>query len=210
MNMRVDTPAFRLQSAFQQLDAVERDFVDSYVDDLRRRADNQNRPVLDLAQEPVPSHVWMTSRNLIERQIVQAAIFERVQAVDMQSGLSPWKIIADLVDLTNFNLADYTDVDPYTGKRVFTIEHCTEEQLKRLSELTLKEGPLGGRELKVKGYDRLDVYKMLLKFMGAAEAGNKYWFDYETKQNSAKKKQATGGLAAGVDGALIYSRELAG
>ena len=180
-----------VSSAYRQLQAVERSYVDQYVAEIERRAERTGR-TLQVFCKVVPADLYDQSRGLLDRPIVLAALSERFATIVDQSELSPGRILKELRNIAYSSSADWTRLvtspDGTTCERVFDMGQCTPDQLAAIKTIKIKELPRGGRDLEVQGHDKLKAISLLMTYMGMLEADNKYWHEQELAKIRASKE----------------------
>jgi len=183
-----------VSSAYRQLSAVERDYVDRYVAEIERRAESTKQPFAIFARS-IPADLYETSRGFLDRPLVLAALAERVKTISEQSALTPWRIMKELQNIIFANMADYTSLHTDEAGNVTRIvdpSNCTPEQWAAVRKWKVEEnGMTGGRKADFELHDKLKAISLAMQVMGMNEAGNAYWRDQEKKLANAEAKVAT-------------------
>lgn len=180
-------------SAYKQLAAVERDYVDRYISEIERRARQANEPLRTFGRI-IPADLYNRSNGMLERQIVLAAISERVIEISEQSDLTHWRVLKELQNIAFANMNDFTSLTTNLNgqvERVIDLADANPDQMAAVSEIVVKELPRGGREIKLKLHSKLDALGKLMTYIGMNEPGNKYWQEQEAQQIAGDKKVAT-------------------
>lgn len=192
MNAMTQPQPLVVISAYKQLSAVERDFVDRYMTEIERRAGNAGEP-LRVFGRVIPADLYENSRGLLDRQIVLAAVSERILEISERSELTHWRVLKELQNVAFANMNDFTSlVTNATGQveRVIDLADANPDMMDAVSEIVVKELPRGGREIKLKLHDKLKALGMLMTYIGMDQTGNKYWQEQEAKQIATTNEAA--------------------
>lgn len=193
MNMQVNPEPMIIKSAYCQLSAVERDFVDGYIKEIERRAGYANQPI-DVFGKSIPADLYARARGLLDRALVLAAISERVRTIAEQSDLTPWRIMKELQNVAFANMGDYTSITANLSgqvERVIDLADCTPDMLAAIKTIKVKELPQGGRQIEVGLYDKLTALRTLMQMMGMLEPDNPYWSQLEQRRKQQIETAAT-------------------
>lgn len=193
MDITVAPIPLHVTSAYRQLSAVERDYVDRYIPEIERRADTATQPFAIFART-IPADLYDTSRGLLDRPIVLAAIAERIKSITEESALTPWRVMKELQNIIFANMADYTELTIDTQgnvSRVVDPSNCTPEQWAAVKKWKIEETAMGGRKVDFELHDKLNAIGKVMVIMGLNEAGNAYWRDQEAKANNIDRQTAT-------------------
>lgn len=197
MNMSTTPIPLTVSSAYGQLSAVERDYVDRYIPEIERRAEDAKEPFQIFARS-IPADLYDNSRGLLDRPLVLAALAERVKAISEQSALTPWRIMKELQNIIFANMSDYTQLTTDRDgniDRIIDPSNCTPEQWAAVRKWKIDKNPLGGSKVEFELHDKLKAIGLAMQVMGLNETGNAYWRDQEAKLQNAENRAAT--IAAG-------------
>lgn len=201
MNMIAQPIPLVVSSAYRQLQAVERNFVDKYVQEIERRADKAGA-IINVFGRTIPADLYGASRGLLDRQIVLAAINERLNDLADATDVSPKRILREISAIAFFNMAKFTRIvqspDGQSVERVIDFAQATDEDMKAVKEFTVEELPRGGRKMKFGGYDKLKALGELMTYTGMREPNNEHWQEQQAR-NKANERVLTGIAADATD-----------
>lgn len=169
-------------SAYRQLRPAEKLFVDNYVSSLETAADRRNERI-SLALDR-PADVTGPARAMLERQLVQLAIRERVLEIAAASELSPRRVLKEMMTLAFSSMNDYMQIGE-DGYPYFDLAKCTPEQLAAIQHVKTEVTPQGKLKFEIKLYDKQTPLFGLMDYMGMREPDNPHW-----RSDSAKPVNA--------------------
>lgn len=154
---------FDFSSAYRQLQAVERTFVDGYVTDIEQAAHKSGEKLQDvLGRQAMPSDP--RAKEMLGRALVRAAIFERVRDLAEELELSEFKTLKEIRSIAYSNMGDY--MTPGLEYLDLDFSTCTPEQLAAVKSFEIQESERGGRKIKFVTHDKLRALEMLAKYQG--------------------------------------------
>lgn len=166
-------------SAYKQLTPAERSFVDAVVVEMERAADRANERVSNALYRPLPEEIRERSHGMLERPMVTAAITERINEISAAQDLTIARVVKELMASAFSNMGNYMTLDD-EGAPVFSLSHCTPEQLAAIKSIDLEEVGDGitkpiKRKWKVTLHEKLPAMKMLAEYMGMLQPDNPHW-----------------------------------
>lgn len=160
--------AIQFVSAYRQLSAVEKSFVDDYVSALERESERTNRRISDF----IGKSIEITDENqLLSRPMVAAAITERLTKIAADRELNPSRIIKEYINMAFSNLNDYMQLDEW-GNPVYDLTRCTPDQLSAVKKLKFERNATGSERLEFELYDKKGALDTLAKMVGLLEPDN--------------------------------------
>lgn len=103
-----------LETAYQQLQALERLFVDAYVSELQTDASKAGQKVIDFVKaNRLKDYDWQTkhaafnARKMMEKPLVRSAIRERIDAITAAFSLDAERTLREVGALAFSNMRDY-------------------------------------------------------------------------------------------------------
>ena len=166
-----------LQSAYRQLDATEKAFVDGYVRDLEREAARTFDRLSNALYRPIPCDVVEAARGLLDRPLVTAAITERVNDLARDQEITRDRIVREIGGIAFSTLSDYGEV---TNDGTFRLDltNVTPEQMARVEMIEVEESftPNGGarKKMKIKMHAKLPALLKLAEYAGIV-ADSEHW-----------------------------------
>ena len=188
----------RFASAYSQLTAIEREFVDGFL----RRLDTENtRNALERITTTLDRWTEQTdfdamdsrARDQFAKPMVNAAIREAVEDLARERDLLPARIIQEHANIAFANMADFFEV----GEDDFptpTLSKLSREQWAAIAEIDVIDevGKFGSkRRLKFKLHDKLRSLDTLAKFNGLDKGDNPLYSDYSMPKLSATVDKTT-------------------
>lgn len=173
-------------SAYRQLTAHERQFVDAYVGYAAERAAQRNERISLATQYAPPQALVEQSRGLIERPMVQAAVHERITELARSHEITIDRWIRRVSALAHSNIRDFL-VQDEDGN--FSIDPDTPyEAWAAVKELIIdKSGDGMSRPMKVtyrfKMHDSISPLKMEGEYLGALAGDNPHNTAYIAQLN---------------------------
>ena len=204
--MNAISASFTFASAYKQLQASERLFVDGYVADLEERAFKlQDRITNVLEQGPTAATVE-ASRGLLDRSMVRAAIVERVNDIALQSELTVFKLVRELKAIAFGSLGNVIEFDEYRNP-VFHLDRATPEQWAAIASYEHEIRPRGGSITRIKMHAKQPAIDTLMKYTGALDPDNSHWRSENAKPVNKTTLPADTTSAGASD---LYSRMING
>lgn len=170
-------------SAYRQLSAAERAFVDDAVAILEHAAARAAERISMSLHRPIPPEIVNKSRGMLERPMVKAAIAERINEIAAAQELTVQRLVREYMALAFSNIGDYmtiiTDEDdnsvPY-----FDLTKATPEQMAAVKTVKMEESGDGlsrplKRKIEIVLHDKLAAMAGLARFMGIDNADNPHW-----------------------------------
>lgn len=157
-------------SAYRQLSAVEKQFVDGYVRRLEQESDREQQSLLLVMRRPTQ----MDEAGYLQRPMVTAAIAERVAEISAANELSADRIIREWIAIAFSNHMDFMTVG-YDGKPEYDLTKCTPEQMASVKKVQYERSALGAEKLVVETHDKLRALEVLSKYVGLVEPDNPHW-----------------------------------
>jgi len=196
--------------AYWQISGYEQTFVNGYVADLEKIAENTGQQLIIVLQQPFPYELNDRAITLLNNPLVRAAIVERVQDIARQMDVSVYRTIKELTGIAYSNIGNYLSIDPKTGAPRVDWSKCTNEMLAAVREIEIDENLKGGIKIKFKLHDKLAALTNLMKYQGLLNEENEDW-------KSRKEGGAVRTTAPRVrndmndqDAADLYSRQING
>lgn len=171
----------RFSSAYTQLTATERAFVDAIVAEMQAVADRAERPLSTYLREGFeapPQIAARDSRQLLTRERVRAATWERLTDIAREEDLSEPRWFRELRSIAFSNIGHYIQEDA-DGRPYFDLSRCPPEQLAAIKSLKIKQGKgddmLGmpaKLEIEIQLYDKMAALKMMGEYGGYLTTDN--------------------------------------
>ena len=166
-------PAITFASAYAQLTAPQRAFVDAYVVE----ADKRHQIISEALYQPIPADVVTASRGLLEMPLVLAAITEQISEIARDRELSKTRVVREIMAVAFANMQDFTHVTdlptsedgPTLGVPSLDMAGLTREQWAAVESFEIEMDPRNPfivRKRKIKLYDKLAAIKMLVDYTG--------------------------------------------
>lgn len=176
-------------SAYRQLTAPEKAFVDAYVADVERQAQRANERISLALGRPIPPEVIDAAEGMLERPMVCAAITERITTIAQDTELSPHRVVREYMAIAFSSMEHYMQVDEW-GTPSFDLTKCTPEQLAALKSVEIEEtgdGLMRPRKTKYKFtlHDKMAGLKFLGDYMGLTLPDNPHWRSDKLQQKTA-------------------------
>jgi len=192
-------------SAYRKLQPSERAFVDGFVANLESLAVRTGSKLDALLREPV--EVDERSGDYLARDLVQAAITERVKEIKEDAELSVYKTLKEVRCIGYSNIANYMEVDEENHLK-FDFTKSTPEQMAAVKSFKIKQrmtqmGPV--QEIECVLHDKLAALDKLMKYQGLLDAD--HWRDENAK---AVKAQTLTADASDDEAADLYARMING
>lgn len=199
-------------SAYRQLSPTEKSFVDAFVADLEHKAAMNGERLLEMLRRPVSAPDARTAE-LLCRQLVQAAIAERVREIADSMALSAHRILKETAAIAFSSIGNYMEVGQ-DGVPLFNLSQCTPEQLSAIQSIEIVDNyQTGKRTFKFKMHDKIAGLQMFMRHAGLLDADNPHWRAEQARSvNPAVAGEPLGLPAAANDAeaADAYSRMING
>lgn len=194
-------------SAYRQLTAPEKAFVDAYVADVERQAQRANERISLALGRPIPPEVIDAAEGMLERPMVCAAITERITDIAAETELSPHRVVREYMAVAFSSMAHYMQVDEW-GEPSFDLTKCTPEQLAALKSFEIEttgDGLTRARKVKYKFtlHDKMAGLDFLAKYMGLTLPENPHWRQDQARQKAALPADISTDGAADAYAAMI-------
>lgn len=166
-------------SAYRQLNAVERDFVDGVVEILEQTARRVGERIVTSLNKPLPDTIVDRSNGLLDRPLVTAAITERISEIASDEDLTIARWVREVKTIAFSNVDDYFEIDEY-GQTTLSLERCPREALAAVKTLDIESvgDPLSANKrtkIKFATHDKIAALKMLGEYTGAMQSDNPHW-----------------------------------
>lgn len=195
---------FDFSSAYRQLRQSERIFVDGFVSEIEKHSIRQNLKIDQCLDAVKADDLDQQSREILARDLVRAAISERVKDLAEQSELSVDKTLKELRSMAYSNVANYIKLDGY-GTFEFDLSKCTPEMMAAIKTIKIKENPSGDRYFEFVLHDKVNAMTLLMKYQGLLDA--EAWRSEKAKENQQKTISAGSTVD---DAADLYARSING
>ncbi len=174
-------------SAYRQLAAAERAFVDGVIIEFERLADRNKERIALMLNRPIPAAIVERSRGMLDRPMVRAAISERVNEISAANDLTVQRMVKEMMSIGFSSIGNYMTVEEdldgegqIVSTPVFDLARCTPEQLAAIKSIDVEESGDGlsrpvKRKIKITLHDKVAGLKMLGEFMGMLASDNPYW-----------------------------------
>lgn len=179
-------------SAYRQLTAAQKAFVDAYVADVERQAARNNERISLALFRAIPQSVIDASGGMLLNAIVRAAISERINEIAAANELTVHRVIKELMGMGFSSIGDYMDIGE-DGQPWFDLSRCTPEQLAAIKSVKVEENGDGlsrpkRRKFEIVLHDKIASIKMLAEYMGLLQ-DNPHW-----RADNARPVIDSGGL----------------
>ena len=165
-----------LQSAYRQLDATEKAFVDGYVRDLEREAARTFDRLSNALYRDVPSDVVEASRGLLARPLVTAAIHERVTDLARDQEITRDRIVREIGKLAFSNISDFGRVEN-DGSFTADLSNVTKEQTSCIESIDVEESFTNSgvrKKTRIKLHNKVNALLKLAEYAGIV-ADSEHW-----------------------------------
>ena len=154
--------AIKFDSAYRQLTAVDRAFVDDFVSRVETIAERSGRDVQDVLETWPEDMLSPRDTGHLGSPLVRAAVSERVADLRAAMRLSRKRLLKELVAMALYNVGDY--LDEYGN---VDITRCTPEQRSAIKEYKFDMSDRRGVRAEIKGFDKQKAIEMILRLQGA-------------------------------------------
>lgn len=191
------TPAtITITSAYRQLRAVEKVFVDRFISDMQSRADRRQVRLSTVLNEPVVPD----KDGFLTRATVLAAITERVMELHIADELSHERIVREYCAIAFSNVMDVVELDGY-GNPQFNLLAATPEQQRAIKKITYEQSATGATRLNIEMHDKMRALDWASNYTGLSNPENLHW-------RSSNAQPVLDSTASTRDAADAYSRML--
>ena len=163
-----------IASAYGQLNAAEKQYVDDYIDGLTTAARKANERISLALDRPIPPSIVDASGGLLLRPMVLAAITERIARIAATDELTIQRIIDEWSAIAFSNLEDYATVCPISGAPIFDFNGATRKQMSAIASIEYNETSTGGRSIKVNFWSKPDALKAMGTMYGLNTEDNEW------------------------------------
>lgn len=158
-------------TAYRQLSAPEKAFVDGYVREIEREAAQRNERITHFLFKPLPVE------GLLDRPLVRAAVAERINEIGRDSELTVHRVVKSLMNVAFASMENYIIIGD-DGVPSINLQGCTPEQLEAIAGFEIEENQTRSgfsRKFKFKLHDKLSALGKLSQYMGITENDNPHW-----------------------------------
>ncbi len=177
-------------SAYRQLQPVEKQFVDKYVDDIESRADKHLVRISEFLGRPVSDEEMDKSDGMLARPMVAAAIAERLAKLSADRELSPQRVVKEWMAIAFSSHADFVVFDR-DGMPSYDLSKCTPEQLAAVKKIRFERAATGAERLEFETHDKIGALKVLTQMIGLLEPDNPYMRSEMARPVGTLDKSAT-------------------
>ena len=166
-------------SAYRQLNAVERAFVDATVATLEQTARRMGERIAVALHRPLPTVIVEQSRGLLDRPLVTAAITQRISEIAAENDLTIERWVKEVSAIAFSNIDDYFEEDEL-GQSTIDLGKCSRDAMAAIKTLDMEVvgDPLSANRrtrIKFQTHDKMSALKMLGEYMGALQSDNPHW-----------------------------------
>lgn len=162
-------------SAYRQLQAREKLFVDGYIHHLEERAASRNERISAALHRAPDPEILQASDGMFDRVLVRAAIHERITEIAAVTEFTPRRVIREFGLLAFSNMQDYVKHN-FEGEAYIDTSELTRDQWSAVSEVKTTEivGKEGAytKKQEIKLHSKVAALENIAKLMGMYEAGN--------------------------------------
>lgn len=200
-------------SAYRQLTDYERGFVDDFLHSLdveSAKAHERLTTTLERVSRTIDvARLDERTRDLFSKQLIVAAIRERVNEIAAERDLSPEWIVKQYHNIASASLENYFTVGE-DGFPQIDLSNLTPEQWSALQEVDAIEEYGKGktvRRVKIKLQPKMDALNKLMSHTGMDKAENPVYSAYKALPNDAAQTPTSASVA---DLADAYARFIDG
>lgn len=165
-----------INSAYNALNGAEREAVDAFVESARLYAARNNELVIHALSRPIPADVIARSRGQLEKPLVIAGIYEKINELSQQQDLSGRRILREHLNIAMSNIGDYLQFDEY-GTPKLNLHNCTREQLSAVKSVKISQGMFGVTTT-FELHSKQAHLEALTKMMGLDSADNSTYLEH--------------------------------
>lgn len=151
-------------TAYQELQPVQRLFVDGYVRDLERIAARRGGTLRSALEKPFPFDLDVRARQALQISVVRIAIVDRVRELEENAVLSVGRTLKEITSIAYSNIGDYTALDQ-NGVPCPNLSKCTPEQKAAIKTIKVDQKPTG-LKIEIVQHDKLRALELLMKHLG--------------------------------------------
>jgi hypothetical protein len=208
--MNAMTPfVVEFRSAYSQLDAMQRRFVDGYVADLEIIAERSGQRLLAVINQPLPFELDRRAVTVLASPLVRAAIVERVRELSALADISIYRTLKEVSGVAYSNIANYFDINNVTGEPAINLNKVSPEQMAAIKSIEIEDKPRGGRKIRFTLHDKMNALNLVMRYQGLLNDESDHW----RKSEQAALPAGSQGLPATADdreAAQLYSRAING
>ena len=173
-------PTGMFRSAYQQISAAERHYVDTLVAEIATSAARHGRPVSDALDAPLPQAlIDADKRGWLQRPLVLAAVYQRVQDQALRDDISLESTAREIHAIAHSDLADYFEQDIAGDLVMRPLDEIPPEKRRAIAQIDIEKSEGGftrGDKMKIrlKFHDKIAALKMEMALMGVEDGDNPY------------------------------------
>lgn len=178
--------AMKFASAYDQLPALDRDFVDGFIKrleiDAERRFERLTATLERFSRSIDFDTLDQRQRDFFAKPLTQAAIRERVEKLASERDLTPARIIQEHAAIALANMRDYVELDE-DGIPEINLNDCSRIDWSAIHQIESEEtyGPKGTtRKIKLRLYNKQASLDALAKWNGLDKADNAEYVAYKS------------------------------
>jgi hypothetical protein len=173
-----------ISSAYDSLTHAEREVVDSYVQAVRIYAERNNELIIHSLSKTIPDDVIARSRGILEKPLVKAAIYEKIQELSDEQDVSPKRVLREHMNLATSNMSDYLK---FGDNGFFTIDlsKCTRQQMAAVKRVKVENG-IFGTMVTIDLHNKEAHLNALTKMMGLDQADNPVYLAHTAAPKDVK------------------------
>jgi hypothetical protein len=158
------------RSAYGQISAAERRFVDRLVDGLAEAARQANQSIRLMLSHALPDSVRRNDHHgWLDRPLVQAAIAERVLQRADADEVNPQSYLSEIVGIGTFDITDYMTIDDFGRPSIDMVRLQSDGKSGAIKQIDVDyvEGRGGERvKIRIQAHDKIAALKMWAAYMG--------------------------------------------
>lgn len=167
------------QTAYKQLSAPERSFVDRLMREIEDGLQKHGVNAGELLDTPIPDAIRARdTRNWLDRPLIRAAITEQLVQLELRQKITLDRIVREYHAIATFNLSDIMSFDTVTGEPTFDFDNATPEQMAAIKQIDVESGgslhQATKTKIKVQTHDKIAALKALTDLLGGNDADNPY------------------------------------
>lgn len=200
------TDGVMFRSAYQTLTPAEQAYVDRYVEGVDAEAVRTGeRMIAVLNARQMDATAVAASHGMLERQHVQHAIVERVDAITRDREIAPARVLNEYEAIGFANMRDYINIQE-DGWIAFDFTKVSVTQWKAIKSFEIEHGKDGKVKFKVQLHDKMAALNMFARYMGLIDEDNPHWQAERSRRVGAPPTIPL--AATATDAADAYSRIL--
>lgn len=154
-----------LASAYDLLDATERQAVDDYVAFVVEHQRSKHQRVLAALNLPIPNEYLRRSRDALYRPLLRAAITERIKEESAKYDISPDKVINEYAAVAFSDITDFFQQGLYGEPTLKDLRDIPADKAGAIKSIECQPGRMG-LKYKITLHDKLPALKTLSDWMG--------------------------------------------